>query len=255
MQPEAEWLLVESVASARVRRGSMDETEKQQVLTYHRGVLQGFTYLGALTLEEQSTWSEKMVDALGLPAPRTIGVTHEEALSVPTLNSGAARAPVPVPGWSTPPRLSSPVFLRYHSGPVGEFQLHDGLLRVIAAEIYDTLTVVRWAVSQEPDFSLVFPDDVAALEADAAGLEPWAAEELRKKTKRQLRMQRLYHFDLTDDLSTEYVASGHGWGSGSEGTTGEASFVPTVPLQATELTLAWFDLAVGIPLSPSTARD
>jgi hypothetical protein len=255
MRPEAEWLLIENVASARVQRGSVDEAEKQRLLTYHHGVLQGFRYLGAITSEEQSAWSIKMVDALGLNPPGAVGVTQVVEPSLPIPKSGAARPPAPVPGWSSPTRASRPRFLRYQAGPVGESSLHGGLLRVIAIEIYDTLTVVRWAASQEPDFSLVFPDEVAALEADVADLEVWAADELRKKTKQRLRMHRLFDFGLADDVSTGYIASGHRWGSGPEGATGEASFVPTVPLSAKTLTLEWFDLAIDIPLSPSTAQE
>jgi hypothetical protein len=88
-----------------------------------------------------------------------------------------------------------------------------------------------------------------------AGLEVWAADELRKKTKQQLRMQRLFTFGLADDASTGYFASGHRWGSGTEWSTGEASFVPTVPLGAKTLTLEWFDLAIDIPLSPSAIQE
>src|SRR5665213_3221078 len=97
-------------------------------------------------------------------------------------------------------------------------------VRVIAAEIYDTGIVIRWRVAPEPDVSSVFPVETAALEVDVEGLEEWAAHELRQKAERSFRWMRLYNFDLSDDVGTDYFLHGGGRGGGSNGITGDAMF-------------------------------
>jgi hypothetical protein len=127
--------------------------------------------------------------------------------------------------------------------------VHGGRFRVIAVEVYDTAIVVRWRAAPEPDISLAFPAEAAALEADVSGLEDWAAGELRKKADQRMRTRRLYRFDLADDVGTTYFQMGRRSGGGPQGITGEAEFRPAPPSSATKLVLSWLGLEVALPFT------
>ena len=172
MKPEAQWYLVEALASARGQLGIRDDYEaKRTQLSHFAGVLAGFRYLGAVTQEEEQDWYRRMLVVLGyeLPDPAPPGVGQSIYVGDP-----AKRPPRPEP-------RSVPVFIRSQPGPEEEFEIYGGKLRVIAVEFYDSAVAIRWRVAPPPDIASAFPNEAAALEQDLIGLEEWAAEDLRKK--------------------------------------------------------------------------
>jgi len=146
-------------------------------------------------------------------------------------------------------RRHSPAFIRSHPGPNQEFEVFGGQLRIISIEVYDIAVVIRWRASPEPDIARAFPSESAELERDLAGLEDWAADDLRMKAQQRLRMMRLYRFELKDDVGTEYVQRGQQHGGGGGGVmSGEAEFRPAPPPAASTLTFSWLNLRVPVPL-------
>ncbi len=133
-------------------------------------------------------------------------------------------------------------------GPDAEFDLHGGKLRVLAVDIYDTTIDIRWRVGPEPDVAAVFPSEVAQLVHDTEGTDDWAAEELQTKGKQRLHVRRLFRFQLSDDVGTEYMSSGASSGGGGGETTGNATFAPAPPQDASVVTLTWHGVEVPIPL-------
>jgi len=240
VKPEAQWYLVEALSDARGLRGVRDDYEtKQNQLSHFAGVLAAFRYVGDLTQDEEHTWYRKMLVALGYepPDPAPPGVSQAIYVGDPE------KRPAP------PPPEHAPVFVRSHPGPDQEFEVHGGKLRVISIEVYDTAVVVRWRASPEPDLSSAFPGETADLERDLAGLEDWAADELRRKGEQTFRSMRLYRFNLADDVGTEYFPRGGGNGGRRGVISGEVEFRPAPPPTASTLVLSWLDLQVQLPLS------
>ena len=226
---------------ARGHRGIRDDYEaKQNALAHFAGVLAAFRYTGDVTQDEEHAWYRKMLLAMGyeLPDPPPPGTAQAIYLGDP------AKRP------TQPQAESAAAFLRSRPGPDEEFEVYGGRLRIIAVELYDSVVAVRWRASPEPDITMAFPQETAALEQDLIGLEDWAAEDLRRKGRQKLSMMRLYRsFDLTDDLGTAYTPKGSSSGGGNHEMTGEAKFQPGVPPNASVLTFSWLGLDVPIPLS------
>ncbi len=240
MEPEAQWYLVEALANARADAGVRDDYEtKQKRLSHFAGILAGFRYLDAVTQEEQQTWYRKMLVALGyeLPDPAPPGVAQAIYVGDPKKRPSEPRVPE-----------STPRFVRSVAGPDQEFEVYGGKLRIVAVEIYDTAVAIRWRCAPEPDISLAFPAEAAALEQDMEGVEDWAAAELRRKAGLGMRMRRLYRFGLADDVGTPYFQRGQRSGGGGGVMTGEAEFQPGPPSNTSGLVLSWLTLEVPIPL-------
>ena len=240
MKPEAQWYLVEALGNARARLGIRDDYESKQLgLSHFAGVLAGFRYLDVVTQEEERSWYRKMLVALGyeLPDPAPPGFARAIYTGDPE------KRPL------SPAPETTPQFVRSVPGPDQEFEVHEGRLRVIAAEIYDTGVVIRWRVAPEPAISSVFPAEAAAFDADVEGLEEWAAQDLRQKAERSFRMMRLYTFVLTDDVGTEYFPHGGGRGGGSNGMAGDAMFRPAPRSAASHLDFSWLTAKVQISLA------
>jgi hypothetical protein len=201
--------------------------------------LAAFRYVGDVTQDEENEWYRNMLAALGyeLPDPPPPGTA--QAIYVGDPEKRPAQPPFP---------SRAPVFDRSQAGPDEEFEVHGGRLRVIAVEFYDSVVVVRWRVSPEPDITSVFPRETAALEQDLVGLEDWVSEDLRTKGRRRLSMMRLYKFTLGDDLGTPYFPKGMSHGGGPDDMDGQARFMPAVPATASLLTFSWLGLDVPIPL-------
>lgn len=200
------------------------------------GQLSALRYVDKLTADEESDWADRMRLALGIAGNRiAVRVAHE--------GKPLAATPAPVR------RVPYPRFVRSIPGPDAEYELYGGRLRIMAVEVYDTMVSIRWRAAPEPDVSAVFSDEAAQLAHDVEGTEAWAAEELKKKAEKRLRMFRLYNFALADDVGTEYYEEGSGRRGGGNGITGEADFTPAPPATASRLTVTWLELEVEIPLS------
>lgn len=239
MKREVQWYLAEALANARAQVDRPGAGERREVvLASYFAALRAFKYLEALSEDDERDWHNRMLLALGITPPPPAGPGASQAVFIGDPNA-APRAS------AAPPVL--PRFVRSVPGPNAEFEQHGGVLRVVAAEIYDTMVAIRWRVAPEPDVFAAFPSEALQLAHDLEGLEAWAVDELRRKAEQRLRMMRLYNFELTDDAGTEYWSSGHGHGGGAYGITGEAEFLPAPPSTATNLTLTWLGMAVEIP--------
>lgn len=238
MRQEIQWYLAERLANARARReGERTSERTEATMAAFSGALGAFRYLGEISEEEQLDWDKRARAAVGLSPAPTLGGRVTTGVVPP---SGVARGPV----------AAGPVrrFVRSVLGPDTEFDLHGGKLRVLAADIYDTTIDIRWRVGPEPDVAAVFPSEVAQLVHDAEGTDDWAAEELQRKGKQRLQMMRLFEFELSDDLGTEYMSSGASGGGGGGERSGNASFAPAPPQDASVVTLTWHGVEVAIPL-------
>jgi hypothetical protein len=105
-------------------------------------------------------------------------------------------------------------------------------------------------VSPEPDIASLFPEDFNALEAELGGVDDdWAADELRKKSIEAFLRGKVYVFQLTDDIGTQYQRTRHMGHYGSEEATGAVTFKPTVPDVAAELVVTWHEAELSIPVT------
>jgi hypothetical protein len=210
--------------------------------------------MGAMTAEEESAWSDKMLLALGItpPDPALPGVLQADVVSDTSAPQLTPRAR-PISTNKTGPR-----FIRAAPGPDEEFEYRGSALRVVGVEQYDAVVAVKWMVNPEPNVLDFFPEESAALEQDLQDLDDGPADILRKTAERLLRTRRLYIFALADDLGTSYelTEEQHGTGFVSNGITrqfvgirGSAMFHPSMPSNARSLNFKWFDLALKVPLA------
>lgn len=89
---------------------------------------------------------------------------------------------------------------------------------------------------------------MCGLEDDVKGLETWSAEALRRNSDERIRMMRLFKLTLADDAGTHYTpGGGHSGGRPGE-MTGDATFGPPPPREATMLRFTWFDVVVEVRL-------
>jgi hypothetical protein len=247
-------LLVERLAIARAQRDQISDASKREQLAHFRGVLEGFRYMGAMTAEEESAWSDKMLLALGItpPDPALPGVLQADVAS----DTSAPQLTAPARPIST--NKTRPRFIRVARGPDKEFKYRGSTLRVVGVEQYDAVVAVQWILNPEPNVSAVFSEESAALEQDLQDLDDGPADILRKTAERLLTTRRLYVFALADDLGTSYelVEEQHGASFVSNGITrqfigirGSAMFHPSVPSNARCLTFKWFAAALKVPLA------
>jgi hypothetical protein len=104
-------------------------------------------------------------------------------------------------------------------------------------------------VSPEPDVPSLFPEDFAALEAELESVDDWAADELRKKAWDAFIREKVYVFQLADDIGTQYQRTRHMGHYRSDVATGAVTFKPTVPDTASELVLTWHEARLSIPVT------
>jgi hypothetical protein len=209
------------------------------MLSHFAGVLAGFRYQGLMTQAEEEAWNRKMTIALGwtLPDPPWAGVAQfvrlegDDLPSVPELD------------------LTKPAVLRRLSGSedaVSDY--HGSRFRITGVDICDSSTVVEWRVSPEPDVTSLFPEDFAALEEELETVDDWAAAELRKKGWDAFIREKVYVFQLADDIGTQYQQTRQMGHLRSDIATGAVTFKPTVPDTASELVLTWHDVELPVPV-------
>lgn len=237
MHQQVQWYLAEGLAAIRAQRQPDTTERRSSALTFFGAKLDALRYVEAISDEERADWHNRLLIALGIDPP-------------PPAEPGTSRAIWTGPGSPPPPqRFDPPKFVRSWPGPDREFDFHNGRLRVISCELYDTMFTVRWRVAPEPDLAAVFPSEAAQLARDIEGVDEWAKKELQRKADRFLQSQRLFAFALHDDLGTEYRHRGRGSGGGPHGTRGEADFEPPPPPTATRLEFSWLDLTIDLPIA------
>ena len=217
-----------------------DSFTRRHELSHFAGVLAGFRYQGLVTQSEEESWYRKMVVALGWTPPdpppagmaQAIRLEGDDLPSVPELD------------------LHEPAILRSLPGSqdvVGDY--HGSSFSVTGVNICDTRTVVEWRASPEPDVASLFREDFDALEAELDGIDAWAADELRKKSREAFIRGKVYIFQLADDIGTQYQGTRHMGHYGSDVATGAVTFKPSVPETASELLVSWHEAGVSVPLA------
>jgi len=236
---ETRWYLIGAVMDAR-SRAVQDSFTRRHALSHFAGVLAGFRYQGLVTQIEEEAWHRKMISALGWtpPDPPPAGMAQFIRLEGDDLPSG--------------PELDfhEPAVLRSLPGAqdvVGDY--HGSSFSVTGVDICDTRTVVEWRVSPEPDVASLFPEDFDVLKAELEGVDDWAADELRKKSRDAFIRGKVYVFQLTDDIGTQYQRTRHMGHYGSATATGAVTFKPTVPDVASELVVTWHEARLSISVT------
>jgi hypothetical protein len=236
---ETRWYLIETVMNARSRAVS-DSFTRRHMLSHFAGVLAGFRYQAVMTQVEEEAWFRKMISALGWtpPEPPPAGMAQfvrlegDDLPSVPELD------------------LTEPAVLRSLPESLDVVSnYHGSSFSVTGVDICDTATIVKWRVSPEPDIPSLFPEDFDALEAELEGVDDWAADELRKKSRDAFIRGRVYVFQLADDIGTQYQSTRRMGHYGSDVAIGAATFKPTVPYTASELLLTWHEIRVSISVA------
>ena len=237
VRQEIQLYLAEALANARAMKDvPRRENHSGVTMPGFSGQLTALRYVNELTADEETDWADRMRLALGMTANRIVLRVARDSQALPPTRPQMSRGPFAQ-------------FVRSIPGPDTEYELYGGRLRIVAVEVYDTMVNVRWRAAPEPDVSAVFAEEADQLAHDVEGTDAWAAEELKRKAEKRLRMFRLYDFGLTDDLGTAYHSKGGGRGSHGIGTTGEANFAPAPPANASLLTITLLGLEVEIPLS------
>lgn len=113
-----------------------------------------------------------------------------------------------------------------------------GRLQILGVEFYSDVVTSNWRLAPEPDYELVFADELAAQEPELDGLSEDHRSILRRQLVQRLQMQRRF-LGLSDDLSTPYHQMGGGTSGGPRGKRGHTDFVPSVPSGARRLTVTW----------------
>jgi hypothetical protein len=234
---ETRWYLIEALMNAR-SRDAADSFRRRHMLSHFAGVLAGFRYQELMTQAEEETWYRKMAIALGwtLPDPPSVGLAQFVRLEGDDLPS--------VPEMD----LTKPAVLRRLPGSQDSVSdYHGSNFRIMGLDVCDSRTVVEWSVSPEPDVPSLFPEDFAALEAELETVDGWAADELRKKAHDAFIRDKVYVFQLADDIGTQYQRTRHMGHYRPEAATGAMTYKPTVPDTASELVVTWHKASVTIP--------
>jgi hypothetical protein len=140
-----------------------------------------------------------------------------------------------------------PQYPRTISGTRESLEAFHGGFRIDEVEYDDSVTLVRWQIGPMPDVDAAFPELAAALEEDTAGMDRWAIEHFRAKSRDALRRSRVPVLDLEDDVGTEY--QGHRVQSGGAAEIkGITAFTPGTPSHARYLVVHWLGSSLQVDL-------
>jgi hypothetical protein len=125
---------------------------------------------------------------------------------------------------------------------------YGGRLQILGVELYSDAVTVHWRLAPEPDYELVFAEELASQAPDREGLPEEHRRIVRNRLIQRLQMQRR-HLGLTDDLDTQYYEAGGGSSGGPRGKRGHTDFAPSVPDDSRSLTVTWdVDTKFEVPL-------
>jgi hypothetical protein len=243
MDPNAQAHLAELISYAREGAGPDADADEWRSRSFggFNSAIGAFQAVGLVTQEEARDWTNRMLVALG-----------EKPLD--PLPPGTSGARLIWLGGKRPPRPPDPPPASVFLGlvPVNEPDRpleYGGRVQILGVELYSDKVSVNWRLAPEPDYELVFADELAGQEADLEEVPEEQRNHVRRQLIHRLQMQRRF-LALSDDVGTEY----HGRGGGSSGGGGEqlghTGFTPCVPAEATCLTVTWGDdmqFAVQLP--------
>jgi hypothetical protein len=237
MDPNAQAHLAELISYAREGpRAEADADEwRSRTFVGFNSALGAFQAVGLVSPEEVREWTNRMLVALGEEPLQPLPPGTSGALLI---SIGGKRPPRPLRPPDPPP---ASVFLGLV--PVNEPDRpldYGGRVQILGVELYSDKVSVNWRLAPEPDYEVVFADELAEQEADLEEVPEAQRTHVRNRLIHRLQMQRRF-LALSDDVGTQY----HGRGGGSSGGGGEkrghTGFTPRVPLEAKRLTVAWGD--------------
>lgn len=236
--------LSELLSAARqgppLEANARDEWQRRTLMCFQAAwaALQG---VGAVSAEEASDWTNRMLVALGEeplePEPDIPGVHRARMISF------GGKAPPRPPD---PPPESKFLALVPANEPDRPME-YGGRIQILGIELYSDKVTVNWRLAPLPDYEAVFADELAQQEPDLEGLPPEYRKILRDKLTHQLQMRRRF-VNLTDDAGTQYLSMGGGAGGGGNERRGHTDFRPAVPETARTLYAGWDDLQFEVSL-------
>jgi hypothetical protein len=247
VDPFAQAHLSELLSAARLGSPvpSADPREdKARSLMIFNAALSALKGVGAISDEDITDWTNRMLVALGEEPletlPEMVGVKRMRLI-----NFGGKRPPRP----PDPPPLSRFIALV----PVNEPDqplAYGGRIQILGVELYSDKVAVNWRLAPMPDYEAVFADELADQEPDLEGLSDEFKKILREKLVHRLQMQKRF-ISLVDDVGTGYRSTGGGSGGGGNERRGNSDFAPGVPANARRLTVRWGELDFDVPLPPN----
>jgi hypothetical protein len=246
MDPFAQAHLSELLAAARmgppVPAVDPDERKALTLVTF-RAALSALKGVGAVSDEEMTEWTNRMLVAVG-----------EKPLEPLPPGSGVWMVNFRGKGSHHPPRPADPPPASQFRGlvPVDEPDRplpYGGRIQILGVELYSDKVSVNWRLAPLPDPELLFAPELAEQEPDLDGLSDDFKKILRSKLIQQLQMQRR-SLTLTDDAGTQYRWTGGGSGGGGNERRGHQDFSPGVPSEATRLIAHWDEMEFSVVLPP-----
>jgi hypothetical protein len=246
MDPFAQAHLAELLAAARteplIRSVDPDEQKARALVTFN-AALSALRGVGALSDEEMTDWTNRMLVVLGEeplePLPPGTGRL---------INFGGKRSHRPQRPPDPPPASK---FLGLV--PVDEPDrplAYGGRIQILGVELYSDKVSVNWRLAPLPDPEALFAAELAAQEPDLEGLSDDFKKILRDKLIQGLQMQRR-SLALTDDVGTEFRGSCGGSGGGGNEKAGTLGLRPGLPTDAKRLIVYWDQLEFVVPLPPN----
>jgi hypothetical protein len=247
MDPFAQAHLSELLSAARlgspVPHADADEHKATSLITF-RAALAALKGVGAVSEEDMTDWTNRMLVALGeepIEALREVAGVKRMRL----INLGGKHPPRP----PDPPPLSQFIALVPVDQPDRPLD-YGGRIQILGVELYNDKVAVNWRLAPMPDYEAVFADELADQEPDLEGLSDDFKKILREKLVQKLQMGRRF-ISLVDDRGTGYWSTGGGSGGGGNERRGNSDFAPGVPADARRLTVRWDEMGFDVNLPPN----
>lgn len=243
MDPFAQAHLSELLAGARLgpHGGVHDSAEfRGRTLMTFNAALSALKGVGAVSQEEMTEWTNRMLVALGEEPlePLPPGTTR-------LISFGGRERPHPIRPPDPPPesRFLGLVPVDEPDRPLD----YGGRIQILGVELYSDKASVNWRLAPLPDPDALFAAELAEQEPDIEDLSDDFKKILRDKLKHQLQMQRR-SVSLADDVGTAFRWSGGGSGGGGNERRGHSDFAPGVPAEAGRLMVGWDQLEFEVVL-------
>jgi hypothetical protein len=248
MDPFAQAHLSELLSAARLGPPALahDADEyKPRTLMCFNAALAALKGVGAISDEEMSEWTNRMLVALGEQPLEPIPPGTARLINF----SGKRRERPPRPPDPAPvSRFLSLVPVDEPDRPLA----YGGRIQILGVELYSDKLSVNWRLAPLPDPDALFADELAAQEPDVEGLSDDFKKILRDKLIQRLQMQRR-SLTIADDVGTAFRPTGGGSGGGGNERRGHSDFAPGVPAAAKRLTVLWDETEFEVSLP--TNRD
>ena len=234
MDPFAQAHLSELLSAARLGPpafASDADEYKARTLMCFNATLAALKGVGAISDEEMTEWTNRMLVALGEQPLGPVPPGTARLINFGGKGRGLApRPPDPAPD----SRFLGLVPVYQPDRPLE----YGGRIQILGVELYSDKVSVNWRLAPLPDPEALFAGELAAQEPDVEGLSDDFKKILRDKLIQRLQMQRR-SLTILDDVGTAYRMTGGGSGGGGNERRGHSDFAPGVPATANRLTIGW----------------